>query len=104
MRGGADGKIRDLILDDLTENSTNPFYRRPWLRLEDRVNLMRRGYEFSHKEVVNRVGWRSALDLSIRAGVAETSLAANTARRLGVTFEELSALVERPGRGPRHQS
>jgi DNA mismatch repair protein MutS2 len=30
-------------------------------------------------------------------GVAETSLAAKTARRLGVTFEELSALVDRSG-------
>lgn len=30
-------------------------------------------------------------------GVAETSLAANTAKRLGVTFEELSTLVVRSG-------
>ena len=30
-------------------------------------------------------------------GVAETSLAANTAKRLGVTFEELSTLVDRSG-------
>lgn len=30
-------------------------------------------------------------------GVAETSLAAHTAKRLGVTFEELSALVDEQG-------
>ena len=63
VRLGADGKIRDLVLDDLRENSGNPFYRRPWQRIKDRLELMRRGYEFSRKEVVNRVVGRAFLHI-----------------------------------------
>lgn len=63
LRLGADGKIRELVLDDLTENTKNPFYRGPWKRLKDRANLMRRGYEFSRKEVVNRVVGRAFLQI-----------------------------------------
>lgn len=63
IRVGADGKIRDLTLDDLAENVKNPFYRAPWRRLIDRLDLMRRGYEFSRKEVVNRVVGRAFLHI-----------------------------------------
>lgn len=63
LRLGADGKIRELVLDDLEENTGNPFYRRPWQRLKDRLELMRRGYEFSRREVVNRVVGRAFLQI-----------------------------------------
>ena len=63
IRVGADGKIRDLTLEDLKENTGNPFYRTPWRRLKDRLDLMRRGYEFSRKEVVNRVVGRAFLHI-----------------------------------------
>ena len=63
IRLGADGKIRELTLEDLTENVKNPFYRKPWRRLWDRLTLMRRGYEFSRKEVVNRVVGRAFLHI-----------------------------------------
>jgi DNA mismatch repair protein MutS2 len=63
VRLGADGKIRDLELDDLLENTQNPFYRPPWQRLKDRLELMRRGYEFSRKEVVSRVVGRAFLQI-----------------------------------------
>ena len=63
LRLGADGKIRELVLEELQENSKNPFYRRPWQRLWDRVQLLRRGYDFSRKEVVNRVVDRAFLHI-----------------------------------------
>lgn len=63
VRLGADGKIRDLELDDLLENTNNPFYRPPWRRLKDRVELMRRGYDFSRKEVVSRVVGKAFLQI-----------------------------------------
>jgi DNA mismatch repair protein MutS2 len=63
IRLGADGKIRNLTLEELTENVRNPFYRNPWRRLKDRLDLLRRGYEFSRKEVVNRVVGRAFLQI-----------------------------------------
>ena len=63
LRLGADGKIRDLVLENLQENIENPFYRKPWQRLKDRLVLMRGGYEFSRKEVVNRVVGRAFLHI-----------------------------------------
>ena len=50
-------------LDDLLENTNNPFYRPPWRRLKDRVELMRRGYDFSRKEVVSRVVGKAFLQI-----------------------------------------
>ncbi len=55
LRIGADGKIRNLELERVEENVKNPFYRKPWKRLWDRFELSRRGYEFSNRELVNRV-------------------------------------------------
>ncbi len=55
LRVGADGKIRNLELKNVEENVKNPFYRGPWKRLWDRFELSRRGYEFSNRELVNRV-------------------------------------------------
>ncbi len=55
IRVGADGRIRDLELDKVVENAGNPFYRGPWRRLFDRWRVVRRGYEFSNRELVNRV-------------------------------------------------
>jgi DNA mismatch repair protein MutS2 len=55
LRVGADGKIRNLELKKVEENVKNPFYRGPWKRLWDRFELSRRGYEFSNRELVNRV-------------------------------------------------
>ena len=55
LRVGADGKIRNLELKGVEENVRNPFYRGPWKRLWDRFELSRRGYEFSNRELVNRV-------------------------------------------------
>jgi DNA mismatch repair protein MutS2 len=55
IRVGADGRVRDLVLEKLAENVSNPFYRGPWTRLKDRLVAMRRGYEFSNRELLNRV-------------------------------------------------
>jgi DNA mismatch repair protein MutS2 len=55
IRIGADGRVRDLELEELAENVRNPFYIGPWKRLKDRLTFMRRGYEFSNRELVNRV-------------------------------------------------
>jgi DNA mismatch repair protein MutS2 len=63
IRLGADGRIRELLLEDLSENTRNPFYRTPWRRLRDRLDLARRGYEFSRKEVVTRVVGRAFLHI-----------------------------------------
>ena len=52
---GADGKIRSLELKELIENTGSPFYQRPWKRLKDRIELLRRGYDFTGRELVNRV-------------------------------------------------
>ena len=54
IRVGADGRLRDLVLEDLAENVRNPFYRGPWTRLKNRISFMRRGYEFSNRELLNR--------------------------------------------------
>ncbi len=54
IRVGADGKVRDLVLEKLAENVKNPFYRGPWTRLKDRLVIIRRGYEFSNRELLNR--------------------------------------------------
>lgn len=55
VRIGADGRIRHLELVGLTENVRNPFYRAPWQRLKDRIQLLRHGYEFTNREIINRV-------------------------------------------------
>lgn len=54
IRVGADGRVRDLVLEKLAENVGNPFYRGPWTRLKDRLTFLRRGYEFSNRELLNR--------------------------------------------------
>ncbi|MDX1501602.1 MAG: DNA mismatch repair protein [Thermoanaerobaculia bacterium] len=64
MRLGADGKIRNLELQELTENRRNPFYRPPWRRLRDRLSLLRRGFEFTNKEMVGRVVHQVFLQIS----------------------------------------
>jgi DNA mismatch repair protein MutS2 len=55
IRIGADGKVRALVLEELAENVRNPFYRGPWTRLKDRLTSLRRGYEFSNRELLDRV-------------------------------------------------
>lgn len=55
IRVGGDGKIRRLEIQGIQENVKNVFYRGPWKRLWDRFELSRRGYEFSNREIVNRV-------------------------------------------------
>lgn len=55
VRVGADGRIRQLDLTEIEENVKNPFYRRPWRRLRDRIEMTRRGIEFTNRELVNRV-------------------------------------------------
>jgi DNA mismatch repair protein MutS2 len=55
IRIGADGRIRQLELHSIEENRQNPFYRRPWQRLKNRMTLLRHGYEFTNRELVNRV-------------------------------------------------
>ncbi len=64
IRIGADGKIRALELQRLAENESNPFYLTPWKRLKQRFELVRRGFEFSNKELVNRVVHAVFMELS----------------------------------------
>ncbi|MFQ5525188.1 MAG: DNA mismatch repair protein [Thermoanaerobaculia bacterium] len=61
---GADGKIRQLELNRLQENTENPFYVPPTRRLRDRIELIRHGFEFSGKELVNRVVHQVFLEIS----------------------------------------
>ncbi len=61
---GADGKIRQLRLNRVEENTGNPFYVPPMRRLKDRVELIRHGFEFSSKELVNRVVHEVFLQIS----------------------------------------
>lgn len=61
---GADGKIRHLLLNELQENSKNPFYVAPTQRIKDRIQLIRHGFEFSNKELVNRVVHQVFLEIS----------------------------------------
>lgn len=64
IRLGADGKIRALRLNQIEENSKNPFYSPPGKRLKDRIELIRRGFEFTNKELVNRVVHQVFLEIS----------------------------------------
>lgn len=55
VRIGGDGRIRQLIVEKLRENETNPFYKNPWRRIRDRLRLLRSGYDFSSKELMKRL-------------------------------------------------
>jgi DNA mismatch repair protein MutS2 len=63
IRVGADGRVRDLVLEELAENVRNPFYRGPWTRFKDRLAFLHRGYEFSNRELLNRVVHRVFSDI-----------------------------------------
>jgi DNA mismatch repair protein MutS2 len=52
---GGDGTIRGLDVRRVEERSSNRFYRRPLRRLMDRLRLFVRGYEFTSRELMNRL-------------------------------------------------
>lgn len=55
MRLGADGRIKDLQIDDFEEDRSNRFYKRPLTRWREMVSLFWRGYTLSPREIANRV-------------------------------------------------
>jgi DNA mismatch repair protein MutS2 len=53
---GADGRVRELNIRQLAENTENRFYRGPWKRFVDRLKLLVwHGTLLSNREVVNRL-------------------------------------------------
>lgn len=55
LRIGADGRIKKLQIQELTEDRSNRFYKRPLARWRDMINLHWRGYSIRSSELVNRV-------------------------------------------------
>ncbi len=52
---GGDGRIRRFAIVDLEEAHSNPFHRRPIVRLWERLRLAYRGYPMSNRELMNRI-------------------------------------------------
>ncbi len=53
---GADGELKTLAIEDLKENTSNRFYRRPLRRLFDRIKLfVLFGYRLSQREMASRL-------------------------------------------------
>lgn len=61
---GADGGLRELTVQRLTENDQNLHYQPPWKRWWDRLRLLWRGYPLSAKEVANRLILEVYLEVS----------------------------------------
>ena len=55
IRVGADGRIRNLEIEDFTGNEGNRFYLAPWRRWLEMVRLRWQGTTFTQRELVNRV-------------------------------------------------
>jgi len=55
VRVGADGRIRNLEIEELEDNESNRFYRSPWHRWIAMLRLRWRGTTFTQRELVNRV-------------------------------------------------
>ncbi len=55
IRIGADGRIRNLEVDELEDNDGNRFYSSPWNRWREMVRLRLLGVNFTQRELVNRV-------------------------------------------------
>ncbi len=52
---GADGRLRSFVVQQIEENTANPFYRTPGRRFFDRLRLAYRGYSQGHRELMNRL-------------------------------------------------
>lgn len=55
IRVGADGRIRNLEIEELEDNESNRFYLPPWRRWMEMLRLRWRGTTFTQRELVNRV-------------------------------------------------
>jgi len=55
MRLGADGRIKNLQIDEFEEDRDNRFYKRPLARWREMISLFWRGYTLSPREIANRV-------------------------------------------------
>jgi len=55
MRLGADGRVKNLQIDEFEEDRGNRFYKKPLARWREMVNLFWRGYTLSPREIANRV-------------------------------------------------
>ncbi len=55
IRVGADGRIRNLEIDEIDDNAGNRFYLSPLRRWSEMVRLRWRGATFTQRELVNRV-------------------------------------------------
>jgi DNA mismatch repair protein MutS2 len=55
VRVGADGRIRRLRLEDLSDNSENPFHESPLRHWWGRLRIAWRGLDLDRREVVNRL-------------------------------------------------
>jgi DNA mismatch repair protein MutS2 len=64
VRVGADGRLRELTIDEVIENRRNPFYRSPLLRWRDWLLLAWQGIRLDRREMVNRIVIQVYLDLA----------------------------------------
>jgi DNA mismatch repair protein MutS2 len=55
VRLGGDGRIRRVAIQRITENRANRFWTSPLRRLRDRLRVIASGYDFSRRELMDRL-------------------------------------------------
>ena len=64
VRIGGDGRIRRLAIARIRENERNRFWTPPWRRVRDRLRVIASGYDFSRRELMDRLVNQVFADLS----------------------------------------
>jgi DNA mismatch repair protein MutS2 len=64
VRVAADGRIRELTVDEIADHTANPFFRGAAKRWWDALRLLWHGYDVHRREVVNRLVVRVYLEVA----------------------------------------
>ena len=64
VRIGGDGRIRRLAIERITENRGNRYWIPAWQRLRDRLRVLASGYDFSRRELMDRLVTQVFTDIS----------------------------------------
>jgi DNA mismatch repair protein MutS2 len=64
VRIGGDGRIRRVAIEHVTENRANRFWAPVWRRVRDRVRVIASGYDFSRRELMDRLVNQVFADIS----------------------------------------
>ncbi|HVR29477.1 MAG TPA: DNA mismatch repair protein [Thermoanaerobaculia bacterium] len=64
VRLGGDGRIRRVAIERIAEDRGNRFWTPPWRRLRDRLRVIASGYDFSRRELMDRLVNQVFADIS----------------------------------------